>query len=169
MASLKYCLRLKIFQERQNHSLLAYNLNGEVLFYFKDTAKMHTSSLLLGETLLSGLCAGYSKSWGMSKTQPVLFSSEHVCISSSHLNVNSIFSWLTSVPKGTSISQAEVNHANAPASHLIQSTSGMTWERTVTAILKLSKHWSIPTLQLAHGFGLCRAAHVKKLSKSLSL
>lgn len=33
----------------------------EVLFYIKDTAKMYTSSLPLGERLLSGLCAGYSK------------------------------------------------------------------------------------------------------------
>lgn len=29
----------------------------------------------------------------------------------SYLNLNCIFSWLTTVPRGTSISQAEVNHA----------------------------------------------------------
>lgn len=147
--------------------------SGEVFSCIEDTAKMHTSSLPLEKRLLSGLSARHSKNEGMSRTWLWFHYPQSVSASAwaTVLFETNCFLLAGCSPRGNIHQPGRSDSRSAPASHLIQSSSGMTCERAVTAILKLSKCClpGVFPLRPLPGFGFCCAANVKKtLSEPLS-
>lgn len=147
--------------------------SGEVFSCIEDTAKMHTSSLPLEKRLLSGLSARHSKNEGMSRTWLWFHYPQSVSASAwaTVLFKTNCFLLAGCSPRGNIHQPGRSDSRNAPASHLIQSSSGKTCERAVTAILNWANAASLERSPCAPCLGLAFVVQLtwkKNLSEPLS-